>query len=600
MTSLCLPLIHNWIRNGLKFYVSLSLLAFLLHCPMGFQRIGIESHAAAPAPAQKPLSPEERLTLQTAQAGLDAYRAKNYPLAESKLTQALLRPQDMPVAVQKQVYQLLIDSLKQQKKWAPLETVIEKALPLYKAPKSADDNQALGQLYLIKAFAQMSQKQLEAASSNFISALDLILKILTTKITPQTTTETHTTIAHAAQNYNALLFNLSNILYQYRTQNKIQEALSLFDSLNPYLNAPNTPLAAGMIELYAHQGSLHYNEKHYAQALNSYRKGYDIAHKLNDFSTPNWPLLLEYLGQSAYITGDYSTAQQAYQELLVLNKTKLVLNAQEKFKIQQLLSDLASIDNGQSYIQLLGQNITRWNDDMKTLTIYLPDAEEAKAGSSLWTPELDIALKKAFSEWSNVLGNRLSFAYTTDPKKYDVRIIWGNKSEDNSKISPEENKLGYSLTSTWGEYIARSDIYFYLQDHSGEALSEQKFYNTCLHEIGHMLGIHTHSPNPDDIMFKSVHIDESKIATLSPRDIETMRALYQLPPSVSNPQGVYLSEFEKFRKKQMADLDCMDAPVITLNFNIPGGYAGQQKRLVCRKKAKPRDLIPVYIPMFGF
>lgn len=57
--------------------------------------------------------------------------------------------------------------------------------------------------------------------------------------------------------------------------------------------------------------------------------------------------------------------------------------------------------------------------------------------------------------------------------------------------------------------------------------------NACLaltttHELGHALGIFTHSPNPDDIMF-----DDPVVTTPSPRDRATAELAYHLEPTLT-------------------------------------------------------------------
>ena len=48
---------------------------------------------------------------------------------------------------------------------------------------------------------------------------------------------------------------------------------------------------------------------------------------------------------------------------------------------------------------------------------------------------------------------------------------------------------------------------------------------TCLHEIGHALGMHGHSPNNHDVMFLAA--TPEPIAKLSDRDKATIRKIYQ-------------------------------------------------------------------------
>jgi predicted Zn-dependent protease len=51
---------------------------------------------------------------------------------------------------------------------------------------------------------------------------------------------------------------------------------------------------------------------------------------------------------------------------------------------------------------------------------------------------------------------------------------------------------------------------------------------TTTHEIGHALGIFTHSPNPDDLMYA-----DPVVSTISRRDRSTAELAYHTPPTLS-------------------------------------------------------------------
>ena len=69
---------------------------------------------------------------------------------------------------------------------------------------------------------------------------------------------------------------------------------------------------------------------------------------------------------------------------------------------------------------------------------------------------------------------------------------------------------------------------------------------TLLHEIGHALGIHGHSPNPQDVMFSNA--TPEVYSTLSKRDINTIRRMYNLPPADPQLQGFVCVKEKNFQK----------------------------------------------------
>jgi predicted Zn-dependent protease len=336
-------------------------------------------------------------------------------------------------------------------------------------------------------------------------------------------------------------------------------------------------------------------KQHYQDALASFDQAYSLGRQLKAEDMQNWPAVLEGMGRSAYAIGQYPKAVSAYKELLAYNNQTSVLNSQQLDYFQKQIKDLSAVNTSHDYFHLQGKDITHWNDKAKTITIYVPTGES----NPLWKPAFTESLQKAFMEWQTVMQNRVQFAFTDSPKKYDVKIVWANRKDASPVRVPNQTELGYNMTETWGEFMAKSDIYLYL-DKGTEAMTDAEFYKTSLHEIGHLLGIHVHSNNIEDVMFPSVHVNPRIGSHLSLRDIATIEKIYQAKPTISNPEGYYLSDFEKFRKKQMRDLECQDAPIITLNFDMPGAYGGQQHHLVCRKKQRPQDQIPVWMPNFNF
>jgi predicted Zn-dependent protease len=51
---------------------------------------------------------------------------------------------------------------------------------------------------------------------------------------------------------------------------------------------------------------------------------------------------------------------------------------------------------------------------------------------------------------------------------------------------------------------------------------------TTTHEIGHALGIFTHSPDPEDLMYA-----DPVVSTISRRDRSTAELAYHTPPTLS-------------------------------------------------------------------
>jgi len=61
-------------------------------------------------------------------------------------------------------------------------------------------------------------------------------------------------------------------------------------------------------------------------------------------------------------------------------------------------------------------------------------------------------------------------------------------------------------------------------DPNGRNMTADDVRVVTLHEVGHLIGL-DHSPDSNDIMFPI-----ARVRSLSVRDIETAKLLYQLPP----------------------------------------------------------------------
>jgi hypothetical protein len=201
-----------------------------------------------------------------------------------------------------------------------------------------------------------------------------------------------------------------------------------------------------------------------------------------------------------------------------------------------------TIEIGSDYFDLQ-KKIFRWNDQTKTILVYITDCSHLPG----WKPENPQLVKAAFSEWERAMGGRFHFIYMPDERGSDVKIKWATRIEKEVKGG---EAIGINELVTWDKYISKSDITLSLFDPESHEVPGTMIQSIALHEIGHMLGLKAHSNYVDDVMFPHVNqIALYEPQHLSHRDINTLKKVYISKPDYVTPEGVRLSNFDTFKKK---------------------------------------------------
>lgn len=136
-------------------------------------------------------------------------------------------------------------------------------------------------------------------------------------------------------------------------------------------------------------------------------------------------------------------------------------------------------------------------------------------------------VKRAFREWEKDTKGLVSFTYTTNKAEAQITV----SPTDNSGLPTNEG--GLLLGTTTYRYnpttklLANADIKILRKDPTTKTkLSGEVVYSVIVHEIGHALGISGHSPKCTDIMATGCTKKQISEQTLSARDVNTLRLLY--------------------------------------------------------------------------
>jgi TonB family protein len=157
----------------------------------------------------------------------------------------------------------------------------------------------------------------------------------------------------------------------------------------------------------------------------------------------------------------------------------------------------------------------RWFDrDMAIRVLIKPGT--AVRGFKLKFEEI---LRNSFQEWEANSSSKIKFQYVTKPPA-DITCQF---VVDLPKEEPSVAGITHYQTSPHHMDVANISI---KTTSKIAPITDDEMRATCLHEIGHALGLVNHSPDPHDIMYPFL----TQQRALSTRDINTIKLLYEFKP----------------------------------------------------------------------
>lgn len=183
--------------------------------------------------------------------------------------------------------------------------------------------------------------------------------------------------------------------------------------------------------------------------------------------------------------------------------------------------------------------VRRWPQAKLPIKIYIDPGN----GVSGMRDSFKQILVSTFDAWIKASQGRLGYRLVSSKDQADLACDWtANPGDVTGEGTESEQGVAhvYGRDSGNGQVeIARATIRILTVDKEKEgdqAVTDEVMKKTCLHEIGHALGLMGHSPNSHDVMFFS----ESPTVwpVLSKRDKATLLRLYEnYPPSFGLPQA---------------------------------------------------------------
>jgi Flp pilus assembly protein TadD len=136
----------------------------------------------------------------------------------------------------------------------------------------------------------------------------------------------------------------------------------------------------------------------------------------------------------------------------------------------------------------------------------------------------------AFQQWSAASDGKIHFLFVDSKYLANITCKWtDNFAEAEAETEADganTNMFVADGSSLW------ANIYILTRTHDSNSVTNACMHHTCLHEIGHAIGLVKHSPVHTDVMFA---FEENEPSTeRSKRDILTIRRLY---PDVESPDS---------------------------------------------------------------
>ena len=125
----------------------------------------------------------------------------------------------------------------------------------------------------------------------------------------------------------------------------------------------------------------------------------------------------------------------------------------------------------------------------------------------------------------------VNFIYVDDPKKAKIRAK-ATSQKAVAKTCNMPDAVGCAAHRTYRYKKNPKQSYMYdvevlvAIDFDNKPVTDKHFYAVALHEIGHALGIQSHSPNIADAMYPNTGSYAQRRGKITNRDINTVKRIY--------------------------------------------------------------------------
>ncbi len=129
--------------------------------------------------------------------------------------------------------------------------------------------------------------------------------------------------------------------------------------------------------------------------------------------------------------------------------------------------------------------------------------------------------KECLKRYEAISNGKIKFT-VVDRFPYDITCTFSYKLP----VGATDSDAGWTTVATSPYHIDQANITILTRNKKW--LEKETLREICMHEIGHALGMHNHSPDPHDVMYPACTVVPQK---LSMRDANTLGIIYNFKPS---------------------------------------------------------------------
>lgn len=277
----------------------------------------------------------------------------------------------------------------------------------------------------------------------------------------------------------------------------------------------------------------------YDKAIYEFQRTLEIEPKMTD--------CLVNIGSCYQVQGKTAEAISFFQNYLKKNSSspdaetvRGMIKALQKYDREHVESDPSQ----QDYLPSVSEHgmLRRWPYHRFPLRIYISNGTDTTGRPvNGFREEFNNLLIGALDDWVKASHNKIAYRVVTNPRECDIACTW---TDDPAFLQDKGNKVEQGVAEVMSEPLSRNSTFksiysahvriLVMSRDSGQPLTRDEMRKTCLHELGHALGMAGHSPSNKDVMFYSE--SSSVWPALTKRDKATMlRMYYEYPEMLPHP-----------------------------------------------------------------